>query len=209
MNEAIDNDLSVSQLEALQELLERVEIAQRRSSRTKAIVLLGPDVDLEGTYEDLKTEVAEVLAQSRGEYINFQDHLDTLLAESGITYDPSRLGATALTNYLYSICEKSNSSFLVVDKLHLTLRLLRPRSSTEHSEQVLLVRALRTVMFSKPVVLVVPLFPEDASWITQEAITELLGSADKWVYLEGSEIDRAFLRERVPEYGRPQDDGGY
>ena len=152
MNEAIDNDLSVSQLEALQKLQDCVEMAQRRSSRTKAIVLLGPDVNLEGTYEDLKTQVAETLAQSRGEYVNFQDHLDTLLAESGVAYDPSRLGATALTNYLYTICERSNRSFLVVDKLHLTLRLLRPRSNTELPEQELLVRALRNVMFSKPVV---------------------------------------------------------
>ena len=186
-----------------------MEIAQRRSSRTKAIILLGPDVNLEGTYEDLKTQVAETLAQSHGEYVNFQHHLDTLLVESGVAYDPSRLGATALTNYLYAICERSNSSFLVVDKLHLTLRLLRPGSSTEHSEQVLLLRALRTVMFSKPVVLVFPLFPEDASWISQETITELLGSADKWVYLEGSDIDRAFLKERVTGPELPQDDGGW
>ena len=208
MNEAIEDDLSVSQVKALTELRKRVVIAQNRSSRTKAIVLCGPDINIARGYEDLKTQVAEALAQVGGDYVNFQPHLETLIEESNVAHNPSRLGATALTNYLYAICERSDGSFLVVDKLHTVLRFLRQGSGTGPSEQVLLMRALRTVMFPKPVVLVVPLFPEDSRWISRETLTQLLGSSEKWVYLEGAEIDRAFLRERVAGPWLPEEDGG-
>ena len=209
MKKVFEKDLSVAQKMALAELQERVEVAQRRSSRTKAILLLGPVINVAGAYEDPGTQVAEALAQVNGDYVNFsQHHLHDFLEASGVAHDPSRLRATSLTNYLYAICEKCDGSFLVVDKLHVVLRFLCPGSGSVPSEQELLVRNLGTVMFPKPLVLVLPLFPEDRHWITRETITQLLGSAEKWVYLEVTEIDRAFLNERVAGPELPQDHGG-
>ncbi len=205
MSGRTDDELSVSQKDALQALRERVAIAQRRSSRTKAVVLFGPDANVSGEYVDLKTGVAQALANDGGDYVNFEEHVNRLLEAAGVAHDPLRLSATALINYLYSLCNQTDRAFLVVDRLHTVLRLLREISVPEVSEQELLLRSFRYVMFPKPVVLVLPLFPGDGRWITRAIITQILGAEWKWVYLEAAEIDKAFLRERA---ARPGDAAG-
>lgn len=201
------DDLSLCQQDAVQALLERMAIAQRRSSRTKAIVLFGRDATVDGTYMDLKREVALTLTSIEGEYVDFEQHLSKLLESSGIAHDPLRLRATAVANYLYRLCQESKSQFLVVDKLNTTLRILLETSPKAPSAHHDLLRSLLQVMFPKPIVLTFPLFPEDARWLTQEAIAQTLGAESKWVHLEDTELDRTFLRERIAELSPSNNEG--
>jgi hypothetical protein len=207
MSDPRPSALSLSQREALRELRGRVTLAGKRSSRTKTVIFFGPVAEVDGNYVDLKHQVAAELAREGGEYVNFEDHLDAFLEQIGLSHDPSTVEGTSLVNYLYGLCERTTANFLVVDQLNTALRLLCHSRGAGGSQQAVFVKRLHQIMFPGPVVIVLPLLSE-AAWITGLQVGEIVPEESKRVYLECSDIDRAYFREHRESLDDQGDQGG-